>query len=330
MSAKGSDVKLRMSRSFGDFYLKQNASLGSDKQAVIAVPEVKVVQRGERDAFCVLACDGIFDVMTNQEVVDFVAQQIGFDGEPCWICIFITINTHFVFTAHGHPHHAITTNVAAEVCDALLAECLARGTVDNLSVVLVIFASSMPSSVHNSSLTPGSVSSSSNPYQYYHSNTQQSGGSQSQGHVAVQRRLSGTHSSEALLHHHVHSISPQHMLSQHSNAQHGLALRSPRDYSVDMPINSGSGHHTLSNSLLSSSGGISSIQNSAHSLNTRALNNTSNPHLTSPPRGLLNSSLSGVFHHVEAAGDSSQGVSSPLNTAAGSSRVRKQLQFHDS
>ncbi len=80
MSAKGSDVKLRMSRSFGDFYLKQNAALPSDRQAVVAVPEVRVLERSERDAFAVLACDGIFDVMTNQEVVDFVQQQIGFDG----------------------------------------------------------------------------------------------------------------------------------------------------------------------------------------------------------------------------------------------------------
>jgi protein phosphatase 2C family protein 2/3 len=81
MSAKGSDVKLRMSRSFGDFYLKQNTALSSERQAVIAVPEVKVIERSERDAFVLLACDGIFDVMTNQEVVDFVQQQIGFDGE---------------------------------------------------------------------------------------------------------------------------------------------------------------------------------------------------------------------------------------------------------
>jgi hypothetical protein len=118
------------------------------------------------------------------------------------------------------------------------------------------------------------------------------------------------------------------MLSQH-NAHHSLALRSPRDYSVDMPINSGvgGGSHLLSNSLLSS-GGNTSIQNQSHSVHSRALNNSSNPQmgLTSPQR-LLGGSLGGVFSHVD--GDA-QGVSSPLNTMAGSSRVRKQLQFHDS
>jgi hypothetical protein len=37
--------RLRMSRSFGDFYLKQNTSLPADQQAVIAVPEIKVHAR---------------------------------------------------------------------------------------------------------------------------------------------------------------------------------------------------------------------------------------------------------------------------------------------
>lgn len=48
ISVKGSDVKLRMSRSFGDFYLKQNNELPADKQAIIAVPEVIVHTRVAR------------------------------------------------------------------------------------------------------------------------------------------------------------------------------------------------------------------------------------------------------------------------------------------
>lgn len=43
-----SSLMLRMSRSFGDFYLKQNSSLGPEQQAVTAVPEVIVHTRSSR------------------------------------------------------------------------------------------------------------------------------------------------------------------------------------------------------------------------------------------------------------------------------------------
>jgi serine/threonine protein phosphatase PrpC len=33
-----------------------------------------------RDAFVVLACDGIWDVMSNQQVVDFLGARLGFTG----------------------------------------------------------------------------------------------------------------------------------------------------------------------------------------------------------------------------------------------------------
>lgn len=45
---KACDVKLRMTRSFGDFYLKQNKDLTYEEQAVIAVPEVIVHSRTAR------------------------------------------------------------------------------------------------------------------------------------------------------------------------------------------------------------------------------------------------------------------------------------------
>ena len=42
------DDSLRMTRSFGDFFLKQNTQLPADQQAVIAVPEFKIVTRTSR------------------------------------------------------------------------------------------------------------------------------------------------------------------------------------------------------------------------------------------------------------------------------------------
>ena len=32
------------------------------------------------DAFVLLACDGVYDVMSNQEIVDLLARNLGFSG----------------------------------------------------------------------------------------------------------------------------------------------------------------------------------------------------------------------------------------------------------
>lgn len=54
LSTPACDVKLRMTRSFGDFYLKQNKDLSYEQQAVIAVPEIKVHTRSARLVSCSL------------------------------------------------------------------------------------------------------------------------------------------------------------------------------------------------------------------------------------------------------------------------------------
>lgn len=120
--------RLRMSRSFGDFYLKQTSTLPVEQQAVVAVPEVVVHTRTGTDAFVVLACDGVFDVMDNQTVVDIMGSQLGYTA------------------AFGGP--APGTQRCAEACDVLLQECLRLGAYDNLSALVVVCpaATAMPAS----------------------------------------------------------------------------------------------------------------------------------------------------------------------------------------
>ncbi len=43
-----------------------------DQPLIIAEPEIRSVSITERDNFLVLACDGLYDVFTNEEVVSFV------------------------------------------------------------------------------------------------------------------------------------------------------------------------------------------------------------------------------------------------------------------
>merc|ERR1719198_1963394 len=58
-----------MTRSFGDLYFKQPVLLS------IAEPDVQVLPLSDKDLFLVLATDGVFDVMSNQEVVDLALKH---------------------------------------------------------------------------------------------------------------------------------------------------------------------------------------------------------------------------------------------------------------
>jgi serine/threonine protein phosphatase PrpC len=73
-SKAGSGVAF--SRSFGDFEYKNQKHLDPSLQAVIAVPEVTIRTReDDNDLFVVLACDGVWDVMTNEDVANFCYQR---------------------------------------------------------------------------------------------------------------------------------------------------------------------------------------------------------------------------------------------------------------
>jgi serine/threonine protein phosphatase PrpC len=67
---------LALSRAIGDFEFKQNASLPAEQQAVTCDPDVIEHEINDQDEFFVLACDGIWDCMTNQQVVNYVRQQL--------------------------------------------------------------------------------------------------------------------------------------------------------------------------------------------------------------------------------------------------------------
>lgn len=109
------DGMLAVSRAFGDFDFKQAKNLPPQKQAVTCLPDVVEVELGPGDTFMVIACDGIWDCLTSQEVVTFVSDSLSKRNDPL---------------------------VAAE---ALIERCIAKdipedgiGT-DNMSVVVVCF-----------------------------------------------------------------------------------------------------------------------------------------------------------------------------------------------
>lgn len=104
---------LALSRALGDFVFKRNADKKPEEQIVTAYPDVETREINENWEFIVLACDGIWDVMTNKEVVDFCRKRIGMGMYP------------------------------EEICEELMSHCLAPDCQmcglggDNMTVVLV-------------------------------------------------------------------------------------------------------------------------------------------------------------------------------------------------
>ncbi|EDW58286.1 probable protein phosphatase 2C T23F11.1 isoform X1 [Drosophila virilis] len=76
---------LALSRALGDFVFKR-ANKKPEEQIVTAYPDVETRQIMPDWEFIVLACDGIWDVMSNEEVLEFCRSRIAMDKQPEEIC----------------------------------------------------------------------------------------------------------------------------------------------------------------------------------------------------------------------------------------------------
>ena len=89
-------------------------------QHVISRPDVVDVELEGSDEFILLASDGLWDVFPPQEAVNFVRAAVQ-EGAQGW----------------GSGGRAVDLDA---VCERLVAAALARGTVDNVSVIVVAIA----------------------------------------------------------------------------------------------------------------------------------------------------------------------------------------------
>lgn len=76
---------LAVSRAFGDHTFKSNSHQTIDYQSVTCYPDITVKDITPEIEFIVIACDGIWEVKNNQEVVDFIRMQIGERIQPTQI-----------------------------------------------------------------------------------------------------------------------------------------------------------------------------------------------------------------------------------------------------
>lgn len=97
------------SRAFGDFAFKLNGSKGQDEQEIIPFPDFRSFERNDDDDFLIIASDGLWEFMTIQEVIEFITLR---------------------------KDAKITVDAC---CDQMIQECLARGSHDNISIIIVFF-----------------------------------------------------------------------------------------------------------------------------------------------------------------------------------------------
>ncbi|KCV71660.1 hypothetical protein, variant [Fonticula alba] len=74
---------LALSRALGDFSFKQHPRLSMVHQPITAAPDIVTVDRNrETDEFLIVACDGIWDMVTCDEAADFVREHLAFGLAP--------------------------------------------------------------------------------------------------------------------------------------------------------------------------------------------------------------------------------------------------------
>lgn len=67
---------LNLSRALGDLEYKKDRSRPPEEQMICATPDVETFERRPDDEFLVICCDGVWDVKSNQEVVDFIRERL--------------------------------------------------------------------------------------------------------------------------------------------------------------------------------------------------------------------------------------------------------------
>jgi protein phosphatase 1B len=100
---------LAVSRSLGDYDYKRVEGRGPTEQLVSPEPEITAYDRHSQDQFIVLACDGVWDVMTNED-----------------------LNTYI-------QHRLRVSEDLSKVCNEVVDNCLYKGSRDNMSIVLIAF-----------------------------------------------------------------------------------------------------------------------------------------------------------------------------------------------
>uniref|UniRef100_A0A0G4HYW8 protein-serine/threonine phosphatase n=1 Tax=Chromera velia CCMP2878 TaxID=1169474 RepID=A0A0G4HYW8_9ALVE len=76
---------LNLTRAFGDWNYKANSSKGLEQQIITSAPDIVRIRLADDDEFIVLACDGVWEVKSNEFICDFIRRRI--DTAPSYSSI---------------------------------------------------------------------------------------------------------------------------------------------------------------------------------------------------------------------------------------------------
>jgi serine/threonine protein phosphatase PrpC len=150
---------LAVSRAFGDFLFKGKEEKPQTKQAVIVVPEIKRFKLSKKETckrFIVLASDGVWDVMNNEEVCNFInhrlkeqEDKVGYLKNRLERMKEVHMNYMDEREESGEEENVFEFEVEEDfyaheglsmICDELIHECvISRKSNDNTTVTIILF-----------------------------------------------------------------------------------------------------------------------------------------------------------------------------------------------
>ena len=78
---------LAVSRALGDFEFKMVPDKAQHEQLVSPEPEVTILDRDhEKDQYLFLTCDGVYDVMSNEQIVKYINRKLRIEKELVKVC----------------------------------------------------------------------------------------------------------------------------------------------------------------------------------------------------------------------------------------------------
>jgi protein phosphatase 1B len=99
---------LAVSRALGDFVYKDTPHLPEHAQKVSAEADLNIFERKGDEEYIILACDGIWDVQSCENVREFITDHLKAGVKP------------------------------SEICERLIDHCLNRDSKDNMTVIIVL------------------------------------------------------------------------------------------------------------------------------------------------------------------------------------------------